>query len=118
MEFFRRRSHPPQRMIFQPFPNVSIPDLILYVTGNDPAQEKKKTGIAGIQQGKAVPGMLIFQYRHGFSGFQEPRMSKPMKQPGQQIGSGKNDHQVSQKRSELTPGYLGYGHRQVIQVWL
>src|SRR5258708_1683570 len=110
----RGQGKPENRMGLQPPADMTIFDLILYIPRNDPAEEKKYPRVTGVQQGKAMPGMLILQHLQRRGAFYQLPAKEFVIAPGQQPDTGKNDEEVSDKGSDLAAADPGHSHGQVV----
>src|SRR5580692_9868530 len=99
-------------MGLQPLAYMAILDLILHITGNDAAEEKKKPRIAGIQERKALPGMLVFQQVQGDFPRYEFMSEYFIIAPGEEMDAGKDHYQVAGKGGDLAAGHFGHRNRQ------
>src|ERR1700754_3047213 len=94
--------------------DIAILNFVLNVTRNYTAEKQKYTRVTGIQQGQALPGMLILQHMScsltGHQFMAEQLIISPRKQPY----TGKNNNQIAGKGSYLATRDLRHRNGQVI----
>src|ERR1700735_3691489 len=96
--------------------DMAIAYLVLDIAGDDAAEKEKDAGITCIEQGEALPGVLVHQHLQGWGARDEFMAENLFIPPCQEPYAGENDDQVAGKRGDLASTDLGDGYGMVIQI--